>query len=222
MEEHSSGVPKKCGNNRSITRPLIWSFVLTLMALVASQVMRLHQDQSASWLLWDYAGRIAALTVLAALPSARVAAFRISKRQISLFEIVLWIVGICLLGGFGQWPRHLINAAFPETVLGVYPHPTGWLNAFDLVFGLALVAASEEIIFRQYIRRAFEPYLGNGVFALLTTSVLFGAYHWWAGLGNVLLATTIGIFLMLMLRRSGALWPVVLAHYLVDLIVFAQ
>jgi uncharacterized protein len=218
MEEHSSGVSKGCGNNRSIARPLIWSFVLALIALVASQVMRLHQHQAASWLLWDYAGRIAALTVLAALPSARVAAFRIGKRQISLFEIVLWIVGICLLGSFGQWPRNLINAAFPATVIGVYPHPTGWLNAFDLVFGLALVAVSEEIIFRQYIRQAF----GNGIFALLTASVLFGAYHWWAGLGNVLLATTIGGFLMLMLRRSGALWPVVLAHYLVDLIVFEQ
>jgi restriction endonuclease len=103
-----------------------------------------------------------------------------------------------------------------------YPHPIGWLNAFDLVFGLALVAVSEEIIFRQYIRQAFQPYLGNGIFALLTTSVLFGAYHWWAGLGNVLLATTVGIFLMLMMRRSGALWPVVLTHYLVDLFVFAQ
>ena len=136
MEEHSSGVSKECANNRSIARPLIWSFVIALMALVASQVMRLHQHQAASWLLWDYAGRIAALTVLAALPSARVAAFQISKRQISLFEIVLWIVGICLIGGFGQWPRHLINAAFPATVLGAYPHPTGWLNAFDLVFGL--------------------------------------------------------------------------------------
>jgi uncharacterized protein len=222
MEEHSSGVFKACGNNRSIARPLIWSFVLALMALAASQAMRLHQHQAASWLFWDYAGRIAALAVLAALPSARVAAFRTSKRQISLFEIVLWIVGICLLGNFGQRPRHLINAAFPATVLGVYPHPTGWLNAFDLVFGLALVAASEEILFRRYIRQAFQPYLGDGIFALLITSVLFGAYHWWAGLGNVLLATTIGIFLMLMLRRSGALWPAVLAHYLVDLIVFAQ
>ena len=117
MEEHSSGVSKECANNRSIARPLIWSFVIALMALVASQVMRLHQHQAASWLLWDYAGRIAALTVLVVLNlSARVAAFQISKRQISLFEIVLWIVGICLIGSFGQWPRHLINAAFPATV----------------------------------------------------------------------------------------------------------
>ena len=183
--------------------------------------MRLHQHQALNWLLWDYAGRITALTVLAAVPSARIAAFRTAERRVSLFEVILWIVGICLLDRLVELPRHLLNAAFPTTVLGVYPHPTGWLKAFDLVFGLALVAFSEEIIFRRYIWRAFRPYVGDGIFAVLTTSVLFGAYHWWAGLGNVLSAATVGLFLMLMLRRSGVLWPVVLAHYLLDLNNFA-
>ena len=68
MEEHLFGGSKEYGNDRPISRPLIWSFVLAVMALIASQVMRLHQHQAASWLLWDYAGRIAALSILAALP----------------------------------------------------------------------------------------------------------------------------------------------------------
>jgi hypothetical protein len=74
--------------------------------------MRLHQNHATGWLFCDYAGRITALTILAAVPSARI-------------------------------------AAFPTTVLGAYPHSTGWLKSFDLTFGLALVAASEEVIFRQ-------------------------------------------------------------------------
>ena len=221
MEEQSAGASNKYGNNLSSGRPLIWWFALSLVPLVASQVLRLHQPQAVDWLVWDYTGRITALTILAAVPSARVVAFRTTKRQISLIEIVLWIVGICFLDRLSQWPRYLLDAAFPATVLGAYPHSTGWLKSFDRSFGLALVAASEEIIFRQYIRQAFRPYLGDGIFAILATSVLFGAYHWWAGLGNVLYATTFGILLMLMLGRSGALWRVVLAHYLVDLINFA-
>jgi CAAX protease family protein len=127
-----------------------------------------------------------------------------------------------LLECLSQWPRRLINATFPATVFGAYPHLTGWLNVFDLVFGLALVAASEEIIFRRYLRRALQPYAGDGTFAVLITSLLFGAYHWWTGIGNVLLAATFGILLMIMYRRSGALWPVVLAHYLVDVIAFTS
>jgi membrane protease YdiL (CAAX protease family) len=115
----------------------------------------------------------------------------------------------------------LINAIFPATVLGQYPHPTGWLHLFDLMFGLALVAASEEIIFRRYLRNALHPFVGDGTVSVLATSILFGAYHWWSGLGNVLINTLFGSLLMLMFRRSGALWPVGLAHYLADLIDFA-
>jgi uncharacterized protein len=221
MGRQSFDVSGDLESNRSSALILVWWFAVALVPLVASQVIRLNQHQAAGWLLWDYAGRITALSILAVVPSARAAAFQTGERRISLFEIGLWIAGILLLECLSQWPRRLINATFPATVLGHYPHPTGWLNVFDLVFGLALVAASEEIIFRRYLRNALHPYVGGGPFAVFATSLLFGAYHWWAGLGNVLLATVIGSFFMLMLRRSGALWPVALAHYLVDLIAFA-
>src|ERR1700730_1453362 len=96
--------------------------------------------------------------------------------HVALTSLGIWLVSAWNFG------RSVANLG----VLGQYPHPTGWLKAFDLFFGLALVAISEEVIFRRYIRLAFRPYLGDGIFAVLTTSVLFGAYHWWAGLGNVL------------------------------------
>ena len=130
--------------------------------MIASQVVRLHQHDAGSWIAWDYAGRLGALAILAAIPAARAVAFRWDKRQISLLEIALWIVGLSLVERVSQWPLRMINAAFPATVLGVYPQPTGWLYLIDLVFGLALVAASEEIIFRQCIRHALLPFLGRG------------------------------------------------------------
>jgi membrane protease YdiL (CAAX protease family) len=201
--------------------PSIWWFALASVPLVGSQLMRLHQHNAAGWLVWDYAGRIAALAVLAVIPAARAIAYRREKRRISLLEIGAWIAGIVLLDRLSQWPQRLITAAFPATIIGEYPHPTGWLNVFDLVFGLALVAASEEIVFRRLLRNASQSYLGDGAFAVLVTSLVFGAYHWWSGIGNILTAAAIGILFMVMYRRSGALWPVVLAHYLVDLVAFA-
>lgn len=208
-------------NDRSNSFRRIWWFGAAMAPLVTSQIMRLHQHQAVSWLGLDYAGRIAALAILAAIPSARAVAFRREKLRISLVEIAFWIIGIAALERLSQWPRRLINAAFPLVLFGRYPQPVGWLNVFDLVFGLALVAVSEEIIFRRYLREALRPYLGDGTFAFLTASMLFGAYHWWTGIGNILLAALLGSALMLMFRRSTALWPVVLAHYLVDLIAFS-
>lgn len=86
---------------------------------------------------------------------------------------------------------------------------------------MALAAGSEEIVFRRCARHAFQPYLGDGYASVVATSLLFGCYHWWAGLGNIIEASNVGILLVLFVRRSGTLWPVALAHYLIDVIDFA-
>ncbi len=190
--------------------------------MIASQIVRLHQHDAGSWIFWDYAGRLGGLAVLAAIPSARAVAFQWGKRQMSLWRVALWIVGIVLFGVYlGGWTGAIGKAAFPATVLGRYVRPSGWLYVIDLVFGLALVAGSEEIVFRRCARHVFQPYLGDGNRLVVATSLLFGCYHWWAGLGSIVEATTIGILLMMFLQRSGALWPVALAHYLIDVIDFA-
>jgi membrane protease YdiL (CAAX protease family) len=88
------------------------------------------------------------------------------------------------------------------------------------VFGLALVAYSEEVVFRRWASHAFRFYFKNGFSLVVVTSILFGAYHWWTGIGNIIEAVLIGALLMLFYRRSTALWPVVLAHYLTDVVDF--
>ena len=90
-----------------------------------------------------------------------------------------------------------------------------------LCMGSALVAYSEEIMFRRCARHLFQIYLNDGYALVVVTSMLFGAYHWWTGIGNSVEAVLIGVLLMLFYRRSVALWPVVLAHYLTDVVDFA-
>jgi len=134
----------------------------------------------------------------------------------------LWVVGIVVANlFFFRWASRIIRNAFPGTALGVYPRPSGWLYLLDLLLGLALVAYSEEVVFRRCASNVFQPYLGNDCTAVFATAVLFGCYHWWAGLGNMVAAAAHGILMMLFLRRCGVLWPVVLAHYLVDIVDFA-
>jgi hypothetical protein len=198
----------------------VW-FVAALLPMIASQILRLHQHDAASWLFWDYAGRLCGLAVLAAIPAARAVAFRREVRRLPLWKIALWIAGIVLMCigmvGLGR----IINATFPMTVLGGYPRPHGWLRFVDLTFGLALVALSEQIIFRRCARRMLQPHLGDGPLLVLATSLLFGAYHWWTGLGSVIGVSMTGALFMLFYQRSVALWPVILAHYFVDLYFFA-
>ena len=200
---------------------LSW-FGAALIPMVASQTLRLQQSDPAIWIFWDYAGRIGTLAILAAIPSIRTAAFRREKIQIALWEAALWIAGLVLVDHYlGGWIRRTINAALPATVLGTYPRLNGWLYFVDVVFGIALVAYSEETVFRRCAGHIFKPYFGDSFGLVIVTSLLFGAYHWWTGVGNVVEAALMGVLLMLFLQRSVALWPVVLGHYLVDIADFA-
>ena len=200
---------------------LAW-FGAALIPMVASQTVRLQQSDPAIWIFWDYVGRIGTLAILAAIPSIRTAAFRREKIQIALWEAALWIAGLVLVDHYlGGWIRRTINAALPATVLGTYPRLNGWLYFVDVVFGIALVAYSEETVFRRCARHIFKPYFGDSFGLVIVTSLLFGAYHWWTGVGNVVEAALMGVLLMLFLQRSVALWPVVLGHYLVDIADFA-
>ena len=200
---------------------LAW-FGIALIPMVVSQTLRLQQSDPAIWIFWDYAGRIGTLAILAAIPSIRTAAFRREKIQIALWEAALWIAGLVLVDHYlGGWIRRTINAALPATVLGTYPRLDGWLYFVDVVFGIALVAYSEETVFRRCARHIFKPYFGDSFGLVIVTSLLFGAYHWWTGVGNVVEAALMGVLLMLFLQRSVALWPVVLGHYLVDIADFA-
>jgi CAAX protease family protein len=204
---------------RAIPAP-IW-FVAALVPMVVSQIVRLQQSDPAIWIFWDYTGRLGALAMLAAIPAARAAAFRWERLRIGLWEATLWVAGMALADHYlGGWIRRTINTAVPASVLGAYPQLDGGLYLIDVVFGIALVAYSEEVVFRRCARHVFQKSLGDYVLVAIT-SLLFGAYHWWTGVGNIIEAALMGVLLMLFYRRVGALWPVVLGHYLTDVVDFA-
>jgi uncharacterized protein len=202
--------------------PVPFWFLAALVPLVASQFVRLQQTDPLAWVISDYVGRLGALALLIVLPSARSTAFQREQRKISWWECSLWIILLLFVDVVILRRLELsVTAWFPGTAFGGYPSSRGWLHFTDVVFGLALVAYSEEIIFRRCARHIFKVYLGDGSAMIAATALLFGAYHWWSGIGNIVGATLLGVLLMLFYRRSGALWPVILAHYLVDIRHFA-
>jgi membrane protease YdiL (CAAX protease family) len=112
-----------------------------------------------------------------------------------------------------------IEASLPDIRAGYVPGTTGGHYLIDLTFGLLLVAVHEEIFFRRVARVVLRP-LGDGWAMVGVSSVIFALFHWWSGLPNMILVAVAGAFLMLLYRRAGALWPAVLAHYLMDFWIF--
>ena len=199
----------------------LW-FAVALAVMVVSQLARLGQTTPAAWLVCDYAGRLGTLAVLWFSPAARAIAFTPQRLNIGLAEAIAWAICLASLYTIIDSPlRGFIDATVPGTTIGSYPASHGWLHAVDVTFGLALVAFQEEIYFRRCARAVVRNWIGDGFRMIIATSLLFAAYHWWTGLGNMVTAGLFGIGAMWLYRRAGSIWPVMAAHYVADLIVFA-
>lgn len=200
-------------------RLIIPWLVATAAVSTVWQVVRLHQLDPGLWLACDYAFRLMALGMLAVNPAVRAAIFQREKLKVSLAIVINWsfvlIAALILAWILGE----IYGAFLPSLRLGFYPRPEGWLNLFDLTFGIALVAVHEELVFRRALRLALTG-LGDGKAMIMVSALLFGAFHWWTGIPNVFYATVFGVVAMLIYCQAGALWPIVAIHYLADLVAF--
>ncbi len=89
--------------------------------------------------------------------------------------------------------------------------------AFAVVAAFA-TATGEELVLRGYLIPRFERLLGSRWASVLTTTALFAAYHVYNGISGVVDATILGLILgsgFCLVRR---LWPVILAHWLYDVV----
>ena len=219
---------------------LLLCFALAILAMVPTQIYRLFQVDPFPWLMADYAGRIAAISVLLALPAGRwcLRRFRTSGPRtdrlrpgllgglpggslpgVGLLEAGLWVGGIVLL--FHATPLDtLLAEILPETALGGYPRPTGWLYSVDLTLGLALVAVHEELVFRKLGYQALKSILRSEFAIVIVSALIFGLYHWWRGAPGIIGAALYGLVAMPCYRLTGTLWPAILAHFLIDCIAF--
>ncbi|MHC1560259.1 CPBP family intramembrane glutamic endopeptidase [Actinomycetospora sp. C-140] len=101
---------------------------------------------------------------------------------------------------------------------GFLPGLTGDLPTFALMMllGAVLVPVGEELLFRGVVTTALGRY-GAGV-AVLASALVFALAH---GVSIVLPAAfVLGVVNALLLRRSGSVWPGVLAHGVNNALVF--
>lgn len=202
-------------------RGLFISFFAILALSVLFQLWRLNQADAAAWLSIDYLMRAVVLIALAAARPTRHIAFKARPLQIGKGELAIWLLGAAVFAALYDYEPlwRIAEASLPDIRLDFAPRTTGVRHFIDLTFGLMLVAVHEEIFFRRVARVVFRP-LGDGMAMVVASSLIFGLFHWWTGLPNIILATIAGVFLMLLYRRTGALWPAVLAHYLIDFLIF--
>lgn len=173
------------------------------------------------WMIIDYGTRFAALGCLFASPACRA-----SIGQCLQSTRPIWLcVAVCAVVTFlahmvANWTTYLIPLDFLYQPIASHPVPVNpTLKWIDLTFGLALVAISEELIFRGSVFGALKDKL-NLPMAVAITSAMFGLTHWGGGIANMVLALIIGISFQISLRFQGSIIYVIISHYLINLVVF--
>jgi len=143
--------------------------------------------------------------------------------------------------------REVINWSFLSTfILSIYYFAFGWLawrfidaptNVFSyggivpegnlryvtIVYFAITAAVFEEIFFRGLIWRlvySSSIKFNKSIVYVVISSALFGAVHWENGLPEVVSTTIFGIVACVLYLRLRNLLPLVIAHFLIDVVNF--
>jgi uncharacterized protein len=214
-----SAAAVELGAPRARWQPLVCYLGLQV-AFVPFQLWRLHQDDALTWLLIDLLGQVVTIGVLVAFSSGRDVLLRRDRLLIPPADAFHWILGILIVAVLLGFILPPLLARLPGQALGAYPEPAGWLLALHLTFGIALGAWLEEVVYRRLAFEALTPFIGSETGRVVVSAVIFSAIHWWTGLANLISTAILGVLFMLCYRRTGALWPAVTAHFLINLFWF--
>ena len=200
----------------------LWLLALVYLPFVVNDFALQSAIDTTDWLLIDYAFRIVVLLLILFVPELRLLArsgdiprFSVSRVCLATFLISAVIIAIDVA----------IDRFLPVESIPRIGEPLGdyWqspLLLFDITAGLFIVAISEELVARRIAARVLWPLLGSKWMVIVVSALLFGLVHWGWGWRAVITSTLAGLLLMSLYLFAGRLWPVVVAHYVVNLLLF--
>lgn len=178
------------------------------------------------WILTDYVGvKLVPFAVVYGLIRTNKMTFEsFGLTRVSFIKFGTVFLIATLAGTFIDQNGYLLPNIFPGyPPLGRIPAITNPLwRWIDLSIGLLMVGLSEELVFRGYLRTFLSRYTEN-IFVIIATSALaFGFIHWSGGLHTVLVTSIIGAVFMTIYMRTNSLFAIMLAHFAINFIDFAD
>lgn len=203
-----------------------------LVMEVAEFIFPLMPEDSAwKWLSYDYAKRIMIVgVILWSLTHRRLIRLSFATpwplhegAPLGLIRLTAIVIGLCVAQVFIEWGRIWSYSFLPDIRTNYPPHTIEPVAAwFDLTIGLALVAVSEEFVFRSIACDVLKRFQFSERMIILFSSILFAATHLSTGLPTTFAAMATGATFMFVYLRTRSLWPTLTAHYFINLWYFTD
>ena len=198
---------------------------LVILALLSS-IFRLNDylfmmaGSVAAWLMIDYGSRFLAIGIALYLIRQKISTpAEFGLKSISFRSGLFWMLLLTVAGVLiDQVGWRFLEQVLPDTHMTSMPKIRNpYVNVFDLTFGVALVAVSEELVFRSYCFSALQRRWSTWV-VVAVSAVLFGLIHWSQGLHAIVSTALWGILPMVAMVRTGSILPAMIAHNVTDLV----
>lgn len=125
------------------------------------------------------------------------------------------LIGIPGLGLYVASRALGFSAAVVPTELG----DTWW--RIPMLLGVSFANGwAEEVVVVGYLLTRLRQFRVNPITALVASSVLRGAYHLYQGFGAGLGNIVMGLIFGYVWQRTGRLWPLIIAHFVIDAVAF--
>jgi membrane protease YdiL (CAAX protease family) len=104
---------------------------------------------------------------------------------------------------------------------GHFDKPRAW-EAAAILLGLVLNSFAEEFAMRGYAMRRIAQFSRSFGQTLIVPALLFASYHFYSGLGHVIVVFGHGLVLGLAYWWTRRIWPTIIAHTLYNLALYAR
>lgn len=173
----------------------------------------------------DYIIRLVIIGLCLSTSISREVAFgNISTSRISVWLIIPLIPILIVVSRSAHvFIEPIVIGAIGDTALFYFGRiDSSTLYIFDMTIGLALVALSEELVFRKFALNWLRAKGLNAAMIIVVSAMFFALMHWGSGLHRIAATFVFGIVAMAVYLKHTRLWPLLIVHYLSNFIAFAE
>lgn len=209
----------------------LFLFTLAVAPFYLNDFVFIATETPLQWLAADYASKLLVLLIVIAILPLRDCVKKsfaplgnpydplpmtVIRIGVPVFLCFLLMIAIKYFVNLPLWE------AFPDTYLFRYPTiENPYLYWFDLTFGLALTAISEEFVFRSIAKSVIGKFTNRTSIILIVSALIFTLIHWSHGVPSVGASFFNGIVLMALYLHTRSIVPPIILHYLINVWHFA-